>query len=208
MNPIEAIVFDLGGVIIELSGVPVMAQWLGGRVPKEELWKTWLHSKAVRVFESGSCSPEEFADAIIKEMDLPVSVQKFIDAFERWPIGLFPGTKKILLNLRKRYHLAVLSNTNVLHWPRFMNDFGLSSAFDSFFPSHVTGKLKPDYESYRNVCQSLSIQPSQILFFDDNEQNVLRAQDIGIRAHKVNGIDEALAYLLQTKMVNADEGLP
>src|SRR4029453_12402902 len=53
-SDIEVILFDLGGVLIELAGVEKMIEWSPGIETVEELWRRWLHSDAVRRFETGA----------------------------------------------------------------------------------------------------------------------------------------------------------
>jgi hypothetical protein len=50
---IDAILFDLGGVLVELSGIGQMLSWSRGIRDTTELWQRWLHSPAVRRFETG-----------------------------------------------------------------------------------------------------------------------------------------------------------
>ena len=61
---IDAIVFDIGGVLVELSGVAQMLEWCGGTLGEEELWRRWLSSPGVRRFESGQSNAAEFARAV------------------------------------------------------------------------------------------------------------------------------------------------
>ena len=58
----------MGGVLVELTGVPTMLSW--SRLTEAEVWQRWLHSPAVRRFESGNGSAEEFAREIIDELTL------------------------------------------------------------------------------------------------------------------------------------------
>src|ERR1700722_2974295 len=50
---IQVLLFDVGGVLVELSGVETMLEWLGRRVTADELWRMWLQSVPVRQFETG-----------------------------------------------------------------------------------------------------------------------------------------------------------
>lgn len=187
---VRVVLFDLGGVLVELSGVPTMLGWLGNRVSPEELWRLWLTSPVVRAFETGEITPAVFADRIIAEMKLPVSDEQFLDAFVQWPQGLYAGARDLLAALPLRYTRAALSNSNVLHWPRMMHEMGLAEAFDYHFASHLTGKIKPDEHAFRHVLETLSCDPEEVYFFDDNELNVAAARKIGMNAILVRGIKE------------------
>jgi glucose-1-phosphatase len=115
---IRVLLFDVGGVLVQLSGVEAMLAWLGKRVTAEELWRRWLQSAPVRLFETGRISADEFAAGVTSEFGLPVEPQQFLDAFIGWPTGLYPGTLEMLARIPRSYCRAILSNSNALHWPR------------------------------------------------------------------------------------------
>ena len=190
MKNIGAIVFDLGGVLVELSGVSTILNWSGLPMDEATLWQRWLTSPSVRAFESGQIATDDFADQIIVEMQLSVSRQQFLEAFAVWPKGLYPGVTALLNILRDRFTLACLSNTSELHWPRLMNEMGLASQLDHHFASHLMGKIKPDVECFEHMLQDLNLSAGQVLFFDDNIINVDGAKKVGIHAVKVNGIED------------------
>lgn len=192
-NPhdIDVILFDLGGVLIELAGVEKMLEWSPGVGTTEELWKRWLHSSAVRRFETGGIGREEFAQDVIREFDVPVAPDEFLRAFTWWPRALFPGAKDLLAQLRPHYRLASVSNTNEIHWQRFTADWSLDAAFHHNFPSHHVGKLKPDADYFAHVLEAVDAPPERVLFIDDNAINVDAAARMGLIARRVVGIDGA-----------------
>lgn len=192
----EVILFDLGGVLVELVGVPIMLQWSERRLDDDSLWDAWLHSSSVRAFESGKTKPRQFANELIEEMDLQVSADDFIAAFTFWPRGLFPGAAELLSELRnKSYAMACLSNSNELHWPRMMGEMGLSNLIDEHYSSHQLGMLKPDAEVFDYVTGQLGCSASAILFMDDNTLNVEAARRAGMNSFRTRGISEVSALL-------------
>ena len=191
MESIEVALFDLGGVLVELTGVPTLMSWMGGWIGPEEIWRRWLTSPNVRAFETGAMEPEEFADELIAELDLPIQRAEFLDAFTYWPRGLFPGAMELVGEIPRPIVRATLSNTNSLHWPRLMTEMGLAEAFDFHFASHLTGKIKPDTEAFEHVILSLGRAPESILFLDDNQLNVDAALSVGLNAFRVQGTKEA-----------------
>ena len=185
---IDVILFDLGGVLIELTGVDQMLAWCPDLPDTAELWRRWLRSPAVRSYETGGATREEFAAAIVAEFALPVDAATFIDAFEHWPRDLYPGAIALLGELAPRYRLASVSNTNELHWQRFCRDWSLDGHFHHNFPSHEVGVLKPDTEYFAHVVEALAVPAGRILFVDDNVINVEAAASLGIVAHRVAGV--------------------
>ena len=195
MSRIEAILFDLGGVMIELAGVERMLEWSPTLGTTEELWRRWLSSPAVRDYETGRTDRVTFADAIVGEFGLPVDAETFLGEFAWWPRALHPDAGAMLAALAPRYRLASLSNTNELHWHRFARDWDLPAMFHHNFPSFMVGKLKPDAEYFEHVLDALGIAADRALFVDDNRINVEAARAVGLHARQVPRF-EALAPTL------------
>jgi glucose-1-phosphatase len=201
-NEIRVLLFDVGGVLVQLGGVDTMLGWLGGAVTPDELWRRWLHSATVRSFETGRIDAPEFASGVIAEFGLGVEPREFLAAFAEWPTGLYPGTLEMLARIPGSYRRAVLSNSNAVHWPRVVNDMRLGSAFDHLFVSHLTGRIKPDSEAFAHVVDSLGCTPAEVLFLDDNALNVEAARSFGMRAIRVRGVAEALPALLDLGIID------
>jgi len=197
---ITHLVFDLGGVIVELRGAPILNTWAGTDHTPEEIWEKWLTSKAPRAFESGLIDENTFASMIVEELSLTISKEEFLDYFTSLPIGPFSGAIDTLQSLKHRYKTALFSNSNIIHWERKMNEMELLPVFDYHFASHLMGKVKPDIEAFDLVVAELAVSPSKILFFDDNEMNVLAAQQVGMNATRVVGFEQLRHALKEYKI--------
>jgi putative hydrolase of the HAD superfamily len=193
-EPFDVILFDLGGVLIELTGVPQMCAW-SGIGSTEELWRRWLTSPSVRRFETGLATADEFAATLCEEFGLTVGAAEFMAAFTLWPSRVFPGTHELLASLASRHRLAALSNNNAVHWERISRDMGLGGYFSASFLSHEIGLIKPDRAVFTHVVDALGCAPERILFLDDNRLNVEQAQSVGMIAHRVAGVVETSAAL-------------
>jgi glucose-1-phosphatase len=200
---IRVLLFDVGGVLVQLAGVEVMLDWLGNGISADDLWRMWLQSAPVRQFETGKIDASEFAVRVTSEFGLSVEPQRFLDAFVGWPTGLYPGTLEMLARIPRSYRRAILSNSNALHWPRVLNDMQLGSVFDSHFASHLTGRIKPDADAYEHVVKSLDCSPGHVLFLDDNLLNVEAAQRFGMQAIQVRGATETRAALTGLGIIDA-----
>ena len=178
----RVVLLDLGGVLVENAGEQGLSALLPYELSRQKIWARWLASDAVRRFEGGQISPEEFAARFIEEWRLEVGPAAFIESFVTWPRGLFDGAAVLVRNLRAQHRVACLSNTNVLHWARFPE---LAQMFDASFASHLTGFLKPDSEAFEHVLRELDVGADSVWFFDDLLQNVEAARRAGIRALQV-----------------------
>ena len=196
-HPFDVILFDLGGVLIELAGVDRMLELCNHAFSADELWARWLASEGVRRFESGRAGPDEFGAAMLDEFGLSIAAAQFLEEFTAWPKGVFPGSFELLERLLTSYRLACLSNTNALHWPRVCGEMGLARYFESSFASHLVGMLKPDAEIFQHVVEQLGCPPARILFLDDNQFNVTSAHAAGIVARRVAGLVEVRAALAE-----------
>ena len=201
MKSIDVILFDLGGVLIELAGVDQMIQWSPGIATHEELWRRWLRSNAVRRFETGAIGRDDFALAIIDEFGCPVGADEFLAAFTWWPRSVYPGAFELLESLRPQYRLASVSNTNEIHWDRFSTTWKLDAAFHRNFPSYLVGKLKPDVEYFEHVLEALGVPAGRVLFIDDNAINVDAAATLGMHTRRVAGVDGARRAFVELGLI-------
>jgi putative hydrolase of the HAD superfamily len=193
---LRVVLFDLGGVLVEVNSPASLTRWLGDRLTMEQVWPLWLASPVVRDFEAGRVGPEAFADRLIADLALPVDRAEFLADFARWPRALYDGAAELLARIPRAYVRASLSNTNAVHWPRMAEELKVGSLLDRHFPSHLTGKLKPDPETFTHVAGALACEPAAILFLDDQPLNVEGARAAGVRAACVRGVAQAEAALV------------
>ncbi len=195
------VLFDVGGVLVELSGVATLLDWLGHRISDRELWTLWLQSPSVRAFETGRIDDREFAAGILAELRLEIEPEDFLQSFTGWPSGLYPGALQMIERIPPHYRRALLSNSNVLHWRRVLDELGLGALFQHQFASHLMGKIKPDAAAFEHVLERLGCHPGQVLFLDDNAVNVEAAGAIGMRSRLVRGVHEAQRSLQQAGII-------
>ncbi len=193
----DVIVFDLGGVLIELTGVSRMQEWLGDHVSADELWERWLVSESVRGFECGRIDANRFAEDFLAEFQIPVSGDQFLKEFTAWTKGAYAGATDLLEELAVDYPVACLSNTNALHWSRIDREMNLLPYFSHTFASHLVGLLKPDREIFEYIVEQLGYPPERILFLDDNRLNIEGARAVGISAYQVRGLVGAIEQLIE-----------
>jgi HAD superfamily hydrolase (TIGR01509 family) len=190
-QPIRVVLFDVGGVLVQLSGVATVLGWVADRWTPAELWHRWLQSPAVRAFETGRCDADTFAADLVAELELGVEPALFLESFAGWPSGLYPGAHELVARIPGHITRALLSNSNALHWDRVIDDFGLGALFEHRFVSHLTGRIKPDPDAFEHVVSSLGCDAASVFFLDDNLMNVEAARAIGMQGAVVSGIEGA-----------------
>jgi glucose-1-phosphatase len=187
---IDVVLFDLGGVLIELGGVGELGRLVGE--PSEDiLWRRWLSCPWVRRFERGQCSPDEFSNGMVETWDLALSPETFLEVFTAWPKGFYPGARELVGSLQGRARTACLSNTNVLHTQLEWSGTSVVELFEDCFLSHEMGCVKPDREAFDHAVSGLGCAAGRILFLDDNVINVEAARSAGLCAEITRGPSEA-----------------
>ena len=131
-----------------------------------------------------------FPPTTLPEWRLALDPRAFLALFRAWNRGPFEGALDLLDRLRPHYTLACLSNTNAVHWEDILDGHGLRPCFDRHYASHLLGMAKPDPEVYGFVAEDLGRAAAEIVFFDDSLENVAGAQDLGMKAYRVEGLAE------------------
>ena len=87
--------------------------------------------------------------------------------------------------------MYIFSNTSISHAEFWRNEYSeLLKHFQKIFTSFELGMRKPEKESFLEVCSQMDVIPEKILFFDDTEENIIAANDLGMNAVKVDSIQD------------------
>jgi HAD superfamily hydrolase (TIGR01509 family) len=193
---IEAVLFDLGGVLEKVAAAPRVDAWTRGRIPASEFWARWLSADSVQRFETGRLPAREFSVLAVSELGLEISPDEFLHDFRTWLAGPYDGALELLADLRERgMAVASFSNSNEVHWPIMERHQDTDTAFHANFPSHRLGLCKPHPEAFVELLHRWDRPASSVLFLDDNEVNCLGARRAGIEAERVDGPAGARAAL-------------
>lgn len=187
----RVVLFDLGGVLADL-GEPTKT--VGLDITEEQFWDTWLNSKNVYAFETGEMEASEFFQRIADELGQADAVA-FENRLRAWHLPLFPGAEAMIQSVPDHCRVALLSNTNAMHWEQVASTTDIFSAFDYLFLSFETGYYKPAEKSFEQVVAVLDCEPGDVLFLDDSSRNVDAATSFGFEAHQAWGVKAASAVL-------------
>ncbi len=187
----EYILFDLVGVLINPSVTFENTYLKDNNISLFEFFKDWSISNAVKEFESGKISEEEFGKSRVAELDIKISPEIFINILKSMRTPLYNGVKEFLDRLSKQgFKLACLSNTNSIHWNRIENKDILDKYFLHKFLSYEIGFVKPQQEIYLHAINLLDVPADKIIYFDDLKENVDAAKNCGLNAICVYGFDD------------------
>lgn len=202
---LSAVLFDIGGVLVALDGVPAMAKLLDMAPDHETLHAMWLASPSVVAHETGKIDAAAFAAGAVRDFRLPVTADRFLREFRSWPTGLLPGALQLLDEIPDDYRVAALSNTSAVHWER-ISEMGFVDRFEQTYLSHELGCLKPADEAFLAALDGMGLAPAEVLFLDDGMRNVEAAARLGMHAHLARGPDEARRVLADSGVVRGDSG--
>ena len=98
------VVFDVGGVLVELTGMSDLVEWTG--LNPDEVRDRWVHLDAVKSFESGAIPYEEFGPKVIAGLGLPLTVDTFREVFRGWMGELLPCAEALVAAAKLRNPVA------------------------------------------------------------------------------------------------------
>ena len=194
MNAISGVLFDVGGVLVGLDGVPSLAKLLQIEPLHDEIHRRWLACPSVVRHETGQTSADQFAIEVVQDLGLSLSPEAFLIEFAGWLTTPLQGAFELVDRIPRDYQVAALSNMSAFQWTR-IQAMGLPARFDRIYLSHEIGCLKPAPEAFWVALDGMALSPSEVLFLDDGTANVQAARALGIEAHLVRGPVEAESIL-------------
>ena len=195
---IKTIIFDLGGVIIDLdeSATYHALANLGAKT-YDEVVQIAYNEPIFREYEMGLVDDVTLRNGMRSIFGKKLKNQQIDDAWNAM-LGAIPKTRlNLLVKLRTKFHVAILSNTNHIHELAFnqilkksSNQPSLHSFVDQVFFSHEMNMRKPDLEIYQKVLELTETKPTEALFLDDKLENLRGAQAAGLQTMHINSPDE------------------
>jgi glucose-1-phosphatase len=199
-NQVNAIVFDLGGVIVDLAvGKTIQSFSNLSGLAAAQIREAYLKYPGFFAYEKGEMSDDEFRQMLRSIFSLQVSDEELDASWNAMLVDLPMKKLQWLNRLKDKVQVYALSNTNNIHIT-YVNEVMLKGGvLDTYFHkcyySHQVNMRKPDNEIYHHVLHDAGLKPETTLFLDDNPHNIQAAQRLGIQARLVNHPDEVYALL-------------
>ncbi len=197
MQRYKAIIFDLGNVIIDISPKNACDYWAEIRQKKpEELYVAFPFDETYAKFERGEITPETFRKYVAKCLSITLSQKEFDEGWSMILIQLRGNIAEFLQSLKKSYRIVALSNTNEIHVPMWQEMCTpILPYFEKIFSSNEIGFRKPEQNSFQCVLDYLQIHPKETVFLDDNYENTIAAERIGMKVIHVESYDQMMKEL-------------
>jgi glucose-1-phosphatase len=194
---IEAIIFDLGGVIINLNYQLTIDAF--SRLAGFDAGLLYTQQQQTPLFdnyETGRISCNAFRQGLRDLMKLDCSDDALDEAWNAMLLDIPRERVELLIALSKQIPIFLLSNTNTIHkaecdrrFQRTMNapTADLSALFHHAYYSHEVGDRKPNPSIFQRVLQEQHLNPASTLFIEDSLQHIQGAQQVGLQTIHLHG---------------------
>lgn len=185
---VEALLFDLGRVVIDVSIARAIARWaeLAGvpaAVIAERHAQRVASGESFRRHERGEIGDAAFFAHLREELQIKLTDAELLDGWNAIFIGEMPGIRPLLSRAEATVPLFAFSNTNAAHQDCWSVRFAeLLRPFRKIYVSHELGARKPEAAAFRAVVEDIGHPAEHILFFDDAAENVAGARACGLNA--------------------------
>ncbi len=205
---IKVILLDLGNVLVDFDLGPAIKR-ISGFCSKDPgtIFKLFLDSGITNSFEKGELSAKEFYKKTKDTLELRLGYESFVPI---WNEVFFFSSKNravyhIANRLKNNYRIALLSNTNALHYKYIKDSFPVFNIFDKVFLSFEMGAVKPDKIIYQKVIKALGVLPENIFYTDDRAELVSSACALGVKGFIFTSAKQLIKDLSSLDIVLADQ---
>ncbi len=202
-TPLKNLIFDLGGVILDLSVDHTLQSFsaLAG-IPVDQVKSLFISSQGFMDYEKGLITDDAFR-AFVRDLYNIHADDAALDACWNAMLRGIPQHKLDLLSsLKAKYNVYLLSNTNDIHL-HYINEkimlplTGQNSLEPYFHKAYFSQRMKmrkPDAEIFEQVLRENNLRPAETLFLDDNADNIAGAKSLGIQTVHVLHPDQVTEY--------------
>lgn len=194
MGTIKNIIFDLGGVVIDLERERAAEAMIElGIVEAENMLGDYAQKGILYLLEEGQVSDAEMFDSVLPLCHPGTTCTDIKNAFDKFLIDLPVERLKTFDKLRQKgYRLFVLSNTNPIMFDNwianaFMQDGkNMQDYFDGIVVSFQEQACKPNPKIFTNLLERYNLNPEETIFLDDSKANCEAAEALGIKAIQIS----------------------
>lgn len=186
---IKNIIFDLGNVVLSIDTKLSEKEFARfGLADFKTLYTLASQAEIFDRLEIGQISPEEFYKEFRSITDSKLTDEIIKNCWNALILDYRPEVIDLLRKLKSRYRTFLLSNTNRIHYDYYTETLkhnfgvkGLEELLEKAYFSHEIGMKKPGEKVFNFVLSDAKILPEETLFIDDNKENILTAQSLGIQ---------------------------
>jgi FMN phosphatase YigB (HAD superfamily) len=192
----RAVVFDLGGVLARICHSWPEAASVAGVQISSGIGGSLTDCAQFNLYQAGALELEKYTIGLSEY--LGCSPEEALRVHNGILIEEFPGAELLVREIANLgLATGCLSNTNAPHWERLALDgsFPAIHSLEMKMASHLAGCNKPEAAIYRQYCSQFGLEPSHIRFFDDAEENVLAARELGWDAVWIDNRNDPISQI-------------
>lgn len=185
----KALIFDMGGVLVDLDLDACRNAFRDGLGFREidEILDPCHQKGIIGEMEEGLVTADEFRNHVIAGSKSGVSPDDVDHALYRILVGIAPYKIDMLRRLSEKYDIYMLSNNNPIAATRASElfaeaGFTMESDFRKCYMSYQMKMLKPSEGFYKAVIADIGLPAEDILFIDDSQRNVEASIAAGLPA--------------------------
>ena len=177
---IKLVIFDIGKVILDFDHM-ITCNKLAKYSKKDAryIYDFIFNSEMLDEYERGEINSMEMFSAISGELGLDISFEKFKEIWSNI-FTLKEGIEQLIHRVKTLAKIAVLSNTDEMHFEDIRDKVEIIKDFDWLFLSYEAGYRKPEKEIFEYAINKTGISPENIIFIDDIQEFVEAANKLGI----------------------------
>lgn len=185
-NPpkVNALLFDLGGVLLEIDWMKVFIEWSKySPLNPSEIANLFQMDEAYKKHERGQISGSEYFSYLREIIEYQSDEASFISGWNSIFMGLINETVDMLGQIDPKISLYMLTNTNVTHEIKWRTEYSsVVNKFHKVFVSSTMGYRKPSQKAFQYTLEEMNCEANSVLFFDDTEENVQGAKAAGLQS--------------------------
>lgn len=196
-NTYDAVIFDFGGVIINIDYQATIDAFMKMGIPNfEEIYSQAAQSDLFDAIETGRISAQHFINGLLDILPKGISPNSVVHAWNAMILDIPPHRIEFLELLREKKPIYLLSNTNEIHIIKALREWSKSSeksihdVFNHVYLSNEMNMRKPDAEIFVRVCEEQGLTPERTLFIDDSIQHIAGAASIGLQTYHLQQGEE------------------
>jgi HAD superfamily hydrolase (TIGR01509 family) len=197
----DALLFDLGRVVIDIDFDRAFARWAAHagcdrRLIEKRFAERFRQDTSYRRHETGDLDTSEYFAVLRSRFEIEISDEQFLDGWNAIFVGEMPGISDLLVRAARQVPLYAFTNTNREHERVWSQRFaGVLGNFKEIYVSSTIGLRKPDAAAYDHVVKAIGVPAERIVFFDDVLENVAGARARGLQAVHVRSSADVAAAL-------------
>ncbi|MCL5003816.1 MAG: HAD family phosphatase [Patescibacteria group bacterium] len=193
---IKAVTFDLDGVYFPVGKEKFIQSLVGLGISDSEARRVFLKSGQMnKLYKNGKMTDEEFWTWAAKEWGFAGSWNDLTDKLITG-YAVDPDVAGVVKSIRRRgYKTLICSNNFRARVDGLQEKFKFLDDFDAAVFSYEVGESKPSEKIFKELIRRSVVEPSEIVFTDDNPERLAGAKNLGITTFLYEGFNKFVERL-------------